>query len=61
MYICVCNALREAEVRPILENLIEEPADVHRALGCAPRCGRCLPKIERMRQERLQMAALAAE
>ena len=61
MYVCNCNGLRERDVRPILENVIEDPADVHRALGCEPRCGRCLVEISRMIEKQMQTAAVAAE
>ena len=61
MYVCNCNGLREREVRLILKNVIEEPAEVHRALGCEPRCGRCLKDIQRMRDQEMQAAATAAE
>ena len=61
MYVCNCNALRERDVRPILKDVIEDPADVHRALGCEPRCGRCLRDIRRMIDQEMQRAAVAAE
>ena len=61
MYVCICNALRERDVRPILEQVIEDPAEVHRALGCEPRCGRCLETIDRMIEARMREVAVAAE
>jgi bacterioferritin-associated ferredoxin len=61
MYVCNCNALRERDVRPILENVVEGPAEVHRALGCRPRCGRCLKDIQAMIDQAVRTAAVAAE
>jgi len=61
MYVCNCNGLRERDVRLILERPIAEPADVHRALGCEPKCGRCLEDIQRMCEEQRRAMSTAAE
>jgi bacterioferritin-associated ferredoxin len=61
MYVCNCNGLRERDVRRILERRVTDPAEVHRALGCQPRCGRCLKDIARMRDEQRRAMAAAAE
>ena len=44
MYVCVCNALKESQVRLVAGSL-SSPHELHPALGCRVRCGRCLPTI----------------
>jgi bacterioferritin-associated ferredoxin len=61
MYVCNCNGLRERDVRLILARRFVEPSQVHRALGCEPKCGRCLKDIVRMRKEQMRAMSSAAE
>jgi len=44
MYVCICNALKESQVRLVAGSL-SSPHELHPALGCRVRCGRCLPTI----------------
>lgn len=44
MYVCICNALRERDVRRVAPGC-GNAAQVYRALGCATRCGRCVPTV----------------
>ena len=44
MYVCICNALRERDVRRVAPDC-GNAAQVYRALGCATRCGRCVPVV----------------
>jgi len=43
MYVCICNALRESQIR---ELAVERPADsaeeIYAVLGADPDCGTCL-------------------
>ena len=43
MYVCICNALRETQIR---ELAVERPTataeDIYAALGVDPDCGTCL-------------------
>ena len=45
MIVCVCNAKNCRTVRETLTGAphIDTPAAAHRAMGCKPQCGRCLP------------------
>jgi bacterioferritin-associated ferredoxin len=46
MIVCVCNAKNDRAVREVLcGGQISTPAGVHRAMGCKPQCGRCLPHL----------------
>jgi len=42
MIVCVCNAIREEEVRAAARDGATEPFAAYKALGCEPQCGCCL-------------------
>ena len=42
MIICVCNAIREDELRAVVRKGATEPLGAYKALGCEPVCGCCL-------------------
>jgi bacterioferritin-associated ferredoxin len=41
MIVCVCNAIREGEVRAAARAGAGCPTSAYRARGCKPRCGQC--------------------
>lgn len=43
MVVCVCNAIRESEVRDAVRAGASCPRSAYEALGRRPRCGQCLP------------------
>jgi bacterioferritin-associated ferredoxin len=43
MVVCVCNAIRERDVRSAARNGSANPRCAYRKLGCQIRCGQCLP------------------
>lgn len=44
MIVCVCNALRETQVRDAARVTRSDcPITAYAQLGCKPKCGRCLP------------------
>jgi bacterioferritin-associated ferredoxin len=42
MIVCVCNAIREDQLRGIVREGASEPVAAYAALGCEPLCGCCL-------------------
>jgi bacterioferritin-associated ferredoxin len=42
MIICVCNAIREKDLREAVRCGSEKPVDVYARLGRKPKCGQCL-------------------
>lgn len=42
MYVCICNAIRESEVREAACAVDGDAEAVYRALGKEPQCGLCL-------------------
>ena len=46
MIICVCNAIREEELRAVARDGAATPRAAYKALGCEPQCGCCLTCAE---------------
>jgi bacterioferritin-associated ferredoxin len=42
MIVCVCNAIREDELREAARKGAACPIDAYASLGCEPMCGCCL-------------------
>ncbi|RVT92824.1 MULTISPECIES: (2Fe-2S)-binding protein [Sphingomonas] len=43
MVVCICNAIRETEVRDAVRKGATCPRSAYETLGRRPRCGQCLP------------------
>jgi bacterioferritin-associated ferredoxin len=43
MVVCVCNAIRETQVRAAARDGSVRPQCAYKKLGCQVRCGQCLP------------------
>jgi bacterioferritin-associated ferredoxin len=48
MYICLCNGFTDRHVRGTVEAGDCSVAGVYQALGCAPKCGKCVPVVRDM-------------
>jgi bacterioferritin-associated ferredoxin len=48
MYICLCNALTDRDVRAQCSDGAGSVSMVYRGLGCEPRCGKCVPIVRQM-------------
>lgn len=46
MYVCVCNAIREDELRHAARRVEGDAEAVYAAIGCAVQCGTCLEEAE---------------
>jgi bacterioferritin-associated ferredoxin len=49
MYVCVCNALTDRDVR--VQAGAGSVAMVYRGCGCQPQCGKCVPLVRQMLRE----------
>lgn len=47
MYVCLCNALTDRDVRPHTGGSLSVSM-VYRACGCQPQCGKCVPFVRQM-------------
>lgn len=43
MVVCVCNAIRERDVREAARCGARSACQAYRALGCQAKCGQCVP------------------
>jgi bacterioferritin-associated ferredoxin len=52
MYVCLCNALRESDIRRAIREMgPATPDQVFDALGVKPECRRCIPDIRLLMRE----------
>ena len=43
MVVCVCNAIREKDVRQAARGAAMSPGRLYQSLGCRLQCGQCVP------------------
>lgn len=48
MIVCSCNVIREKEIREAALSGHTDPVSAYASMGCAPRCGGCLPLAEHL-------------
>ena len=60
MYICVCNAIRDCELRRAARLCPGDAEAVYVALGKRPNCGQCLDDAEDIHLEEREMALMPA-
>ncbi len=51
MYVCLCNALTDRDLRPHIAGGSRSVSMVYRACGCQPQCGKCVPFVRQMLRE----------
>jgi bacterioferritin-associated ferredoxin len=56
MYVCLCNALTDRDVRAHTTDGTASVSMVYRACGCQPQCGKCVPMVREMLREGLEGA-----
>ena len=42
MYICICNAIRERDLRSLAQDAPGDAEALYARMGCQPQCGQCL-------------------
>ncbi len=60
MYVCICNAIRDCELRRAARLCPGNAEAVYAALGKRPNCGQCLEEAEDILFEEREMALLPA-
>ncbi|HEY1259436.1 MAG TPA: (2Fe-2S)-binding protein [Stellaceae bacterium] len=56
MYVCVCNAFTDRDVRSHAERDAGTVSTVYRSLGATPKCGKCVPLVlQLMRQVAVEL------
>lgn len=46
MYVCICNAIRECELRSAARTVRGGPEQIYASLGRTPKCRQCLGQAE---------------
>jgi bacterioferritin-associated ferredoxin len=50
MYVCLCNAFTDRQVKALAARAAGSAAAVYRCLGVRPKCGKCVPTVRQMLQ-----------
>lgn len=56
MYICICNAIRETELRRVARQTHGDAEAAYAALGKRPNCGQCLMEADEVLFEERELA-----
>ncbi len=51
MYVCLCNAFTDRQVRAVCPGAGSSTAAVYCALGVRPKCGKCVPTVREILDE----------
>jgi bacterioferritin-associated ferredoxin len=51
MYICICNGIRESDLRRLARRSAGDPESLYALLGKRPQCRQCLDEAECIVQE----------
>ena len=60
MYVCICNAIRESELRRAARHVSGDAEACYAALGKAPCCGTCLDDADDILQEECEFGLVSA-
>jgi bacterioferritin-associated ferredoxin len=55
MYVCVCNAIRDSELRHAARRVEGDVDAVYEAIGCQVNCGMCVEEAAEMIAEERQL------
>lgn len=56
MYVCICNAIRESELRRVARHCPGDAEACYAALGKRPNCGTCLTEADEIVSEERELA-----
>ncbi len=56
MYVCICNAIRESDLRLVARRCAGDAEDCYATLGKRPACGTCLDRAEDIVFEEREMS-----
>lgn len=60
MYVCICNAIRESDLRHAARRCAGDAEGVYAALGKRPNCRQCLEDAEEILFEEREMGKVPA-
>lgn len=56
MYVCICNAIKESDLRRAARSNSGDAEEVYAAMGCQVNCGQCLMDAEAILFEERELA-----
>ena len=59
MYICICNAIRECELRRVAHQTSGDAEEAYAVLGKRPNCGQCLDEANEILFEERELASIS--
>jgi bacterioferritin-associated ferredoxin len=59
VYVCICNGFTDGQVRSVCQERQGRVSDIYRALGCAVKCGKCVPLLKELSRAEAPVLALA--
>ncbi len=59
MYVCICNGIKEAELRHLAQSGAETTEQAYAALGIQPDCAECVGFAQSVIDEELRLLAKA--
>ena len=60
MYVCVCNAISDRDIRACAEGEFSTVAMAYRSVGKPPKCGKCVPLMRRIVRQIAEPSATQA-
>ena len=51
MYVCICKAVTEREIRCAVEDGARTVRALRKELGCTGQCGKCKPQVKEIRDD----------
>lgn len=51
MIVCICNVIREQQIREVAREGVTAVEEVYARLGCEPNCCQCLPYAQQIIDE----------
>ena len=60
MYVCICNAIRESELRQAARHVAGDAEACYAALGKSPCCGSCLNAADGILDDERERGCMAA-
>jgi bacterioferritin-associated ferredoxin len=60
MYVCVCNAITDGDVRAQAQSECSTVSAIYRSLGKKPKCGKCVPLVCQLLRQVVELSQLQA-
>ena len=54
MYICICKAVTDGQIRSAVEDGVTSMSGLRESLGCAGQCGKCGRHVKQIRDQVLE-------